>query len=551
VRLKPLIFMSLFFLLLPLAYAQCVVPYEDMVINASTTFCAGTYYLNDTNQNGAVIINGSDLVLDCNGSVLVGNLSDGSTGISILDGVSNVSIKNCSMEGYYYGMAFQGSADGVVIQDNVVNVSWNAFGNLGSGDVKNLVVSGNSFITQSYGSEFYQQVAVYMARVKNVTFSDNFVNASYTGMSINDNSYNVTVSNNEMHGYERKPLIYIMYPGTDVVTIENNSLYNHAENYFIGIYPDACGYTYIIRNNSGNGKPIYYYSHVSGLNVSNLDTNYLLLYDVNSSTFSNIKAPMQGSCLIENEFDDFEVVNGLGMVIYGGIDNVIRRLYCNHCDDVSTFLGNLYVYDSVIENTDPNFEGILPSAGGNITLVNTTFDKYAFLDTISHIIVKWYLDFKVNVPALVEIKDAFDSVVYSKETSGDRVILTQYDKWCSGMDGACTEESNVTYTPHTVTASRTGYRTYSASVLMDSNKALDIVLGSAIPTGRFAQLPVGSVLSFLAVSTVIVIYGAFLRRELAIRGGYGLDAVVRVALGLLAIVIVTYLLFQAVLVAFG
>ena len=279
-----------------------------------------------------------------------------------------------------------------------------------------------------------------------------------------------------MHSYERKPLIYIMYPGTDVVTVENNSLYNHAENYFIGIYPDACGYAYTIRNNTGNGKPIYYYSHSSGLNVSNLDTNYLLLYDVNFSTFSNIKAPMQGSCLIGNEFNDFEVVNGLGMVIYGGIDNVIRRLYCNHCDDVSTFLGNLYVYDSVIENTDPNFEGVLPYGGGNITLINTTFDKYTFLDTVSHIIRKWWLNLSLNVPADVTIYDVFENVEYSGSISSAKIDLTQYDLWCYNYTDGCVEERNITYTPHNITATAAGYLPNSTLVTMDTNRDVFLYL---------------------------------------------------------------------------
>ena len=51
----------------------CVVPYEDMVITEDTTFCEGTYYLNDTEGDGVLIGGASNIIINCYNSIFIGN----------------------------------------------------------------------------------------------------------------------------------------------------------------------------------------------------------------------------------------------------------------------------------------------------------------------------------------------------------------------------------------------------------------------------------------------------------------------------------------------
>ena len=76
-------FKGLFLILLSLVFsiaigviaeAACTTPFDDVGITTNTVLCQNTYHLNDTNSNGRVItINASNIVFNCNSSVLIGN----------------------------------------------------------------------------------------------------------------------------------------------------------------------------------------------------------------------------------------------------------------------------------------------------------------------------------------------------------------------------------------------------------------------------------------------------------------------------------------------
>ncbi len=77
--------------------ASCTsVPVEDCTVEGDLTLDFGTYYLNDSNANGAIIIGANDITLDCNGASLVGNFSSGSRGINSF-GHDDITIKNCNI----------------------------------------------------------------------------------------------------------------------------------------------------------------------------------------------------------------------------------------------------------------------------------------------------------------------------------------------------------------------------------------------------------------------------------------------------------------------
>ncbi|KYK27271.1 hypothetical protein AYK26_04000 [Euryarchaeota archaeon SM23-78] len=82
-------------------YLCCLNPYDNMVLTKDTKLCKGTSYVNDTNDDGLIIINKSNIVLDCNNASIIGNRN----GKAIYNnGFDNVTIKNCNISSYDVGI---------------------------------------------------------------------------------------------------------------------------------------------------------------------------------------------------------------------------------------------------------------------------------------------------------------------------------------------------------------------------------------------------------------------------------------------------------------
>jgi len=81
-----------------LAYAACVVPYENMEITTDTTFCSGTYTLNYAGDQN-IRITGNNIVVQCNNTIIQGDYATHFTGGIAISG-DNVTLKNCDIRGY-------------------------------------------------------------------------------------------------------------------------------------------------------------------------------------------------------------------------------------------------------------------------------------------------------------------------------------------------------------------------------------------------------------------------------------------------------------------
>jgi len=94
----------------------CVIPTDNLYINSDTTLCLGFYDIPDADATGVIIINASNVVLDCNGSTINGTGS----GYGIYNpGFDNVTIKNCTVMNYGYGI-YLNSSDNNTINTNIV-----------------------------------------------------------------------------------------------------------------------------------------------------------------------------------------------------------------------------------------------------------------------------------------------------------------------------------------------------------------------------------------------------------------------------------------------
>ena len=115
------------FLILLLSFQivfACVTLTDVTFIKEDTILCEDTYYINDTTNDGAVIINASNVILDCNNSILIG---DGSGYGIYISGEENNTIKNCNVQNYENGIRIVGSTTKKNIIDNN-NLSGNNYG---------------------------------------------------------------------------------------------------------------------------------------------------------------------------------------------------------------------------------------------------------------------------------------------------------------------------------------------------------------------------------------------------------------------------------------
>lgn len=113
--MKKILFFALIFVFLfvNLHFISACINLTDMNqynVTNSTTLCTDTYYMNVSGYNPALLMNASNIVLDCNGSTIFGN----ETGIGIeFDRsmiLNNVTIKNCNITNYTEGISDYGTA---------------------------------------------------------------------------------------------------------------------------------------------------------------------------------------------------------------------------------------------------------------------------------------------------------------------------------------------------------------------------------------------------------------------------------------------------------
>jgi parallel beta-helix repeat protein len=98
--------------------AQCVAPTNDLFITSNTELCPGAYNIDDTGAKGVMIIQSSNIIVDCKGSSLLGNGS----GYAIYnDGFDNVTIRNCKISNYFSGIYLKNCTKNKISQNECRN----------------------------------------------------------------------------------------------------------------------------------------------------------------------------------------------------------------------------------------------------------------------------------------------------------------------------------------------------------------------------------------------------------------------------------------------
>lgn len=226
---------------------------DDTYINGDMVLCTNQYFINDTNANGVLFLNTSNITLDCNGSSLIGNNNFTNTkGIVRASFFGNLTIKNCNISGYDRAINFNGGNDGSTIIFN--NLSANTQGILKT-NCKNDNISFNriTYGNVSVGSAGIQCDGVSTSNT-NVYIMNNFIDSYFDGIKYSMNSSNVLIANNLITNVGRPGVggggIFTMNLSINA-TVNNNTVINSSWNEFA-----VQGFGGIISNNFG-----YNYSH--------------------------------------------------------------------------------------------------------------------------------------------------------------------------------------------------------------------------------------------------------------------------------------------------
>ena len=128
---KALIVLILAALVIPAAGAQCATPVDDLHLLSDTIFCGGngtSFALDDAGDNGTIVIAADNIALNCNNTIIYGNVSQSDAGIGInLTGRTNITVVNCTFWNYTYPL--------VLARTQGSTVSFSSFTAGASGDI--------------------------------------------------------------------------------------------------------------------------------------------------------------------------------------------------------------------------------------------------------------------------------------------------------------------------------------------------------------------------------------------------------------------------------
>jgi parallel beta-helix repeat protein len=114
-------FLISFLLISSFVLALC--PDDDTYINSNTILPGGFCEIHDNNERGVLILNSSDIVLDCNGTILKGNGSGFGINIPCYVNLKNITVKNCKAVNYTYGIELCTTRENKIFNNYLSNVS--------------------------------------------------------------------------------------------------------------------------------------------------------------------------------------------------------------------------------------------------------------------------------------------------------------------------------------------------------------------------------------------------------------------------------------------
>jgi len=380
--------------------AECgAVPTENCSVSISTTFNTGTYYLNDsgdgTTYNGIIYTNGSNLVLDGNGSIFIGNFSITGTLITS-NSQNNITIKNFKVYNYTYGMWMDRNTNNT-IKDNYLERCGNHFRlqrfynssiynntfyiNYTTGNVAAIYIyqetsgaNGSNEIYNNNFSKIHHGIQCITNCSRNSFYNNYFFNNSGHHIALSDDAhYNLIYDNRIEYGADP-----VAYNGIRITGNYNNITNNTIDwQTHIGIDLFSC--------ESYSGQPTNYNRIINNTITNNQQSGLVQLCNSSNNYFEG------------NVLNNFTGTSGIVHAVYlreGSSNNTIKDLTIigtirsdalsihNDCDNnffqninLSGTIGRYHLRD--LNGTNNTFENVFGSSLFNISTSNTT-DFYLY-----------------------------------------------------------------------------------------------------------------------------------------------------------------------------
>ncbi len=251
-------------------FTICPTPSDNYYVNKNTVLCQKAYQLNDTGSDGVLIINASDITLDCNGATLIGN--NIGKGVDVTR-FNNVTIKNCNLHNYTNDIYIDHS-NYLEIRNN------NLFTNILSGWPNYYAIystySSYPEITTNNITAYY---GIYLEYSQNPTITNNNIHSSSDGVHTHYSDA-ADIVNNLLSSNDSNSISLYSTPHSE---IRNNLIYDNLSAMFSGglsqkgqVYVEYSPVTNIINNTCRfcGGFQFYQSDNSSALNNTITDLSY-------------------------------------------------------------------------------------------------------------------------------------------------------------------------------------------------------------------------------------------------------------------------------------
>jgi len=234
---KILFGMLLIILMSTSASALCIVPFEGQSFNSDTTFCKMN--ISDTFGNGFSVYDVENITIDCNNSIIEGKKSLWWLSAFSIGNVTNLTIKNCIIKNYSYGVEFRDTNKSFFINNTFFN---NTYGLVHLHDSYFNVIKNNKFLYGNFGFIFWNW------NNGNANITENyFENQRNFSMGINEISAELSPNNNIwLNTIYHAPIL------DDFPETSNYCINCQGNTYLEGAYGPICP-AFCFQDNDGDG----------------------------------------------------------------------------------------------------------------------------------------------------------------------------------------------------------------------------------------------------------------------------------------------------------
>ncbi|MFC1752353.1 NosD domain-containing protein [Thermoproteota archaeon] len=372
--------------LIKVSTSTCTVPINNMKITEDTILCRGVYsrpdndYTEGADKIGILQVTGSDITLDCNGSVLKGSGetdpgSQGDDGVAIVVNSSeNVVIKNCNISRYTSGITFNNSRNITVINNSL---SYLLYGVSSENSNSSNILDNSAYLA---GGCAY---CLFDNSLYNIVEENNVLD-SFIGVAVRNAHYN-TIRNNYVHVISASPVYAFgvnIYRGSYYNLIDNNTINNTwlglgilDIDYFLFNQPAVPSgmWNNFSRNNvSNSGRasltilPLYSSDYFNYFEQSNTLEGESIYYYVNMHGSASNYTEVKNLDLTEEETS--VVAGKLTFVNCSNVDVSDNVLGNNYYNLVIVNSSNMLISNNQLENATPNV-GLLDFVTGGIGML--------------------------------------------------------------------------------------------------------------------------------------------------------------------------------------